>query len=52
VRTAIATLQKHSVPNELKPFYTTEFNFVLPSLTRKEKDKATVQGYDYLINTK
>lgn len=52
VRTAIATLQKHSVPDELKPFYTTEFDFVLPSLILEEKHKATTKRHDYASNAK
>lgn len=50
VRTAIATLQKHSVPDTLKPFYTSEFDFVLKSLTLEEKHKATAKRHDYAIN--
>ena len=56
VRSAIVQLQKHEAPDELKahnqskPFYTTEFDFVLKPVTPTEDYKATAKHYVYTID--
>lgn len=52
VRTAIATLQKHAVADKLKPFYTTEFDFVLKPITVGKNHEAIAKRHDYAINAK
>ncbi len=58
VRSAIVQLQKHESPDELKardqskPFYTTEFDFVLKPATLAETHKATAESYVYAIDSK
>ncbi|HEY9621915.1 MAG TPA: dioxygenase [Crinalium sp.] len=58
VRSAIVQLQKHEAPDELKahnqskPFYTSEFDFVLKPVTPAEDCKATVEQYAYTIDSK
>jgi catechol 1,2-dioxygenase/hydroxyquinol 1,2-dioxygenase len=56
VRSAIIQLQKHEAPDELKahnqskPFYTSEFDFVLKPVTPTEDYKATAEHYAYTID--
>jgi catechol 1,2-dioxygenase/hydroxyquinol 1,2-dioxygenase len=56
VRSTIVQLQKHEAPDELKahkqskPFYTTEFDFVLKPVTPTEDYKATAKHYVYTID--
>jgi catechol 1,2-dioxygenase/hydroxyquinol 1,2-dioxygenase len=56
VRSAIVQLQKHEAPDELKahnqskPFYTTEFDFVLRPVTSAQDYKATAEQYAYTID--
>jgi catechol 1,2-dioxygenase/hydroxyquinol 1,2-dioxygenase len=56
VRSAIVQLQKHEAPDELKahnqskPFYTTEFDFVLKPFIPAEEYKATAKHYVYTID--
>ena len=56
VRSAIVQLQKHEALDELKahnqskPFYTTEFDFVLKPVTPAEDYKATAEHYAYTID--
>jgi catechol 1,2-dioxygenase/hydroxyquinol 1,2-dioxygenase len=52
VRTAIATLEKHSLADKLKPFYTTEFDFVLKPFTLGKNHEAFAERHDYAINAK
>lgn len=55
VRSAIVQLQKQQAPdeyqtrNQRKPFYTTEFDFVLKPVTLTEHHKAKTQAHDYAI---
>jgi catechol 1,2-dioxygenase/hydroxyquinol 1,2-dioxygenase len=56
VRSAIVQLQKHEAPDELKaqnqskPFYTTEFDFVLKPVTPAEDYKPAAKHYVYSID--
>jgi protocatechuate 3,4-dioxygenase beta subunit len=58
VRSAIVQLQKHEAPDELqarnqsKPFYTTEFDFVLKPVTLAETHKETAEHYAYATDSK
>ncbi|MBE9157789.1 hydroxyquinol 1,2-dioxygenase [Nodosilinea sp. LEGE 06152] len=56
VRSAVVQLQKHEAPEELKarqqskPFYTTEFDFVLRPVTLTTTYQATDEHYAYITN--
>jgi protocatechuate 3,4-dioxygenase beta subunit len=56
VRTAIVQLQQHQAPDQLqarnqsKPFYTTEFDFVLQPATLADDCQATARSHDYAIH--
>ncbi|MBW4491020.1 MAG: hypothetical protein KME12_24930 [Trichocoleus desertorum ATA4-8-CV12] len=56
VRSAIVQLQKHESPEELKaqnqskPFYSTEFDFVLKPVTLAENDEATAEHDVYTLS--
>ncbi|HEY9631001.1 MAG TPA: dioxygenase [Coleofasciculaceae cyanobacterium] len=56
VRSAVVQLQKHEASEELnarqqsKPFYTTEFDFVLRPVTLTTTYKATDEHYAYITN--
>jgi protocatechuate 3,4-dioxygenase beta subunit len=58
VRSAIVQLQKHETSEELqaqhqnKPFYTTEFNFVLKPVMLMENHKGMTEFHDYAVHSK
>jgi hydroxyquinol 1,2-dioxygenase len=57
VRSAIVQLQKHEAldqlkaRNQTKPFYTTEFDFVLKPVTLAETHKDTAAPHDYAVHS-